>query len=259
MMSASLDDLKQAFQPGGGGNWLSTSLTALQRRTPNGYALLDATKSDQQLGNYSDTSDFGALMQSMYTMCSGESTEWDWGHSTQSEFTYLMTPSLTFTPARMQTFPKSEIAGDVEDNATQAYDGTYLSGQQGQDGFVELLDDLNSETNGLACIAAVGDYVGNGISARDGAAAQLYYLELYLHRARTAHASVYSALQASADWQKVVRYAWARAHFWYGVGLMFAPTGISDAPIWAHVHEANNLQEIALFTGQDASYVACYP
>ena len=106
----------------------------------------------------------------------------------------------------------------ITDSSTANYDSTYLTGTQGSYDFVALADELNAYTNGLSCIAAVSDQIGSGISARDGVAASLYYLELYLKRARTAHPTVYAALQASPEWIRFVRYAWARGMLWRHVG-----------------------------------------
>lgn len=258
--SVALDDLAAAFKPDFGGNWLDSALAALERRTPGGYALLDTQKSDPNLPQWVNPSAFASVMASIEGMCGSESHAFDWAHATNDRFGYWMPPSLTITPARIATFPRNEIVPLLVDGSTASFDGEYLNDPTaGQAGLVTLAQDLNSHTNGLACIAAVGDQVTTATPSRDGLAAQLYYLELYLHQARTAHASIYATLQASADWQKLVRYEWARAHFWYGIGLMFPSVGVSDARIWSHVHEPNNLAEIAMFTGLDPSYVACHP
>jgi hypothetical protein len=259
-LSASLDDLAQAFMPDWSGNWLQTALSALERRTPGGYALLDAQKGDPNLPQWVDPSAFTSVMASIEGMCGSESHAWDWAHASNTQFGYWMPPSMTITPDRITTFPRSEIIPLLEDDSTSSFDNEYLYDQtNGQGGMVTLAQDLNSHTNGLACITAVGDHVKTATPSRDGLAAQAYYLELYLHQARTAHASVYATLQASANWQKLVRYEWARANFWYDAALMFPSVGVNDAKIWAHVHEPNNLAEIAMFTGLDPSYVACNP
>jgi hypothetical protein len=257
--TASLDDLANGFMPGPDGNWLSTALAAVERRAPGTYKLLDTQKGDSQLPGYADPSSFDALMESLYTACSAESSEYDYASASVDRFEYFMPPAPTIQPKRINSFPKSEIAGELTDDSTSAYDGTYLQGQQGSWGFVELGDDLSSEINGLACITAVGDHLSGGISARDGTATQLYYLELYLRRARTAHPSVYAALKGDPDWQRFVRYAWARSHFWFAYSLPNANLGIDDARIWAHVHEALNRDEITKFTGEDSVAVACSP
>jgi hypothetical protein len=80
-----------------------------------------------------------------------------------------------------------------------------------------------------------------------------------LKRARTAHASTYAALQASADWQKTVRLAWARGAFWRKVAGPSPQLGVADAPIWAHVDDAANSSEIATFANDTLSDIECHP
>jgi hypothetical protein len=257
--TASLEAVKKAFVPDWGGNWLDTSLAALMVRTPGGYAVLEAEKDDSQLPNFADPSSWDALMQALMTMCHEETHGYDYGHADANSFNYFMPPTKQVRPPATQTFPRSEILDEITDDSTQQYDQTYLMGDQGSYGFIEMNDELNAYTNGLACIAAVGDQITSGISARDGVAASLYYLELYLRKARIAHADVYAALKSSPDWQSFVRFAWARGHFWYAYALPNANLGIADARIWAHVHEALNRDEIAKFTGEDSVAVACSP
>ena len=146
----------------------------------------------------------------------------------------------------------------ITDDATANYDSTYLTGTQGSYDFVALADELNAYINGLSCIAAVSDQIGSGISARDGVAASLYYLELYLKRARTAHPTVYAALQGSPDWVRFVRYAWARGMLWRHTATS-SELGIGDEAIWAHVEDATNSSEIAMFGGGTLSDIECHP
>jgi len=253
--TASLADLRAAYSTQA---WKGALLETLHRRITGGHALVVAMQNDSQLASFADPSSFDALMSSIMMVCNGETSIYDYGHASPTAFTYFMTASLTLTPAIVPAFPRSELAPYITDNATQAYDGA-LSGQQGSQDLTAVADDLTAFTNGLGCIASVADQVANGISARDGMAASLYYLELYLKRARTAHASTYAALQASPDWQKVVRYAWARAAFWRKAAASSAQLGVADAPIWAHVDDPSNSSEIAMFAGATLSDIECHP
>ncbi len=250
----SLADLAAAYSPQA---WKTTTLTALDRRIVGGHALVSTMQNDPQLGNFADPSSFAALMSSLMMMCNGETSVYDWGHASPTTFALWMRADLVAQPAIVTTFPRSEIAQYITDNATKTYDGA-LGGQQGQQDLTAVADDLTAFTNGLGCITAVADQLQNGISARDGMAASLYYLELYLKRARTAHPSAYAALQASPDWQKVVRYLWARAAFWRKQATS-AKLAIADAPIWAHVDDAANSSEIELFAGAKLSDIECHP
>jgi hypothetical protein len=124
---------------------------------------------------------------------------------------------------------------------------------------VFLLDALDSACNGLAAATAVGDQITLGISARDGLAANLYYLELYLRAGRTNHATEYAAMKADPNWQKLVRYEWARAHFWDGQAKPNANLQIAADPIWSDIDLPASLAEIQLFTGDSPDDVACHP
>jgi hypothetical protein len=255
-LGANINDLQQAFS---GGNWLDTSLGVLTRRYPFGQAILQAERNDPQLPGFVDSSSFPALMEALMTMCHEETHGWDYESASGGNFSYHMGTGLEIRPPQTDTFPRSEISTYITDNITQAYDDTYLSGEQGSYGFVEMNDELNAYTNGLGCIAAVGDKLTSAISARDGMSAHLLYLEYYLRRARTAHPNVYTALKGASDWQRFVRYAWARGHFWHEINAGDANLVIADAPIWTRVHQAENVAEIQMFTDRDPTSVACNP
>lgn len=237
--------------------WKAALLTTLGRRIPGGHALVAAMQNDPQLGNFADAGSFASLMSSSSMVCNGETSVYDWAHATPSAFALWMRPDLIAQPPIVPTFPRSELAAYITDAATRTYDGA-LAGQPGQQDLTAVVDDLTAFTNGLGCVTAVADAVDHAQSARDGMAASLYYLELYLKRARTAHPSAYAALQASPAWHKVVRYGWARAAFWRKQATA-ATLGIADAPIWAHVDDAANSAEIEAFTGAKLSDIECHP
>lgn len=255
--SASLSDLAAAWSSS---KWKADSLEALRRRLPNGYALMNAMKDDPQLPNFVDSSSWPALMQSLMTMCHEETHGWDYGHANNGMFDFFMRADLQVQPIWIQpTWPRSEILRYITDSSTQNYDNTYLTGQQGTYGLVEMSDEINAYTNGLSCIFAVADQLTSGISARDGVAASLYYLELYLRAGRTSHPQTYAMMKASPDWQKFVAYAWARGMFWRRVSDGKPLLQIADAPIWAHVDDAVNSAEIEMFSGRKVADIACHP
>jgi hypothetical protein len=66
-------------------------------------------------------------------------------------------------------------------------------------------------------------------------------------------------MKADASWQKLVRYEWARGHFWDGQAKPNTNLEIAAAPIWAHIDAPNSLAEIQLFTGEAPDAVACHP
>lgn len=255
-LDTSINDLAQMYASS---RWLPTSLDVLSRRYPDGHTLLDMQQADPDLPRFADPSSFAALMESLMTMCHEETHGWDFDHSTSGEHAYYMRADLAIRAPELETFPRSEILMYITDNVTQSYDDTYLRGQQGTYDLIFLGDELTAYTNGLACIASVGDQVTSGISGQDGASAHLYYLELYLKRARTAHPSVYMALKNDPDWQRFVRVEWARVHFWRQLSQQFPNLDIGEEAIWAKVLASDNQAEIQLFTGQDPATVACTP
>lgn len=137
--------------------------------------------------------------------------------------------------------------------------GCFREGEEGTYDGIFLFDDLDSACNGLAAATAVGDQIASGISARDGLAAHLYYLELYLRDGRLGHPTEYATMQADPTWQKLVRYEWARGHFWDGQAAPNVNLEIAVAPIWANIDLPASLAEIQTFTGADPATVACHP
>jgi hypothetical protein len=251
-----VDDLKSAYT---GAAWLSSSLTAMQRRYPTGYFVLNAEQGDTQLPGFADPSSWSALMESLMTMVHEESHGWDFDHAQGTTHPYVLLDSMQITVPPITTWARSEITQYITDATTQQYDQTYLVGTQGTYDAVFLFEELNAYCNGLAAITAVGDQITQTISARDGVAAHLYYLELYLRVGRTAHPADYAAMAADPSWMKLVRYEWARGHFWDAQAKANASLDIASAPIWAHIVEPANLDEIQKFTGQSPDAVACHP
>jgi hypothetical protein len=251
-----IDDLVTAHASG---KWLSTSLEVTKRRYPTGHFILDTEKSDPQLAGFAEPGRFDSLMESLMTMCHEETHGYDYEHAKPSRHTYLLRDDLIIDVPKLSTFPRSEVLTYIVDDSTSLYDGTYLEGSMGTYDFADMNDELNAYVNGLACITAVAERIDGGISARDGAIAHILYLQLYLKRARLAHASTYASIKADANWQKFVRFSWARVHFWDAEAKAFPNLQIGVDRIWAHVNEAANLDEIRQFTGDDPAVVACHP
>jgi hypothetical protein len=231
----------------------------MHRRYPTGHFVLDAEQMDSQLPSFADPSSWSALMESLMTMVHEESHGWDFDHAQGTTHPYVLTDANQITVPQLTTWPRSEILQYITDTSTQQYDQTYLTGTQGTYDAIFLFEELNAYCNGLAAITAVADQITQQISARDGVAAHLYYLELYLRVGRTAHASDYAALKADPTWMNLVRHEWARGHFWDAQARSNPELDIGSAPIWAHIQDPANLSEIQQFTGQAPDVVACSP
>jgi hypothetical protein len=253
---AGVSDVATAFD---GNDWLTSALTVMKRRYPTGWFVLNAEQNDPQLPQFVDASSWSALMGSMMTMLDVETGGWDFNNASASAHPFVILDSMQISTPVMTTWQKGEILQYITDGSTQTYDQTELQGQEGSYDGIFLFDDMDSACEGLAAATAVGDQLTYPMPARDGVAAHLYYLELYLKDGRTAHASEYATIKADASWQKLVRYEWARGRFWDAQAAPNANLQLAAAPIWAHVDDPANLQEIQLFTGESPDAVACHP
>ena len=253
----SLDDLATGYTPAA---WRASSREAMMRRYATGAFILDQEKDDPALPDYADPSTWPNLMLSLSTMVHEETHGWDFASSAGGTHVYALRDDLFLSvPVLSGMWPRSEIFAFLEDDATSRYDATYLTGTQGGYDVVYLVEELNAYTSGLAAVTAVADQLAASLSARDAVAAHLYYLELYLRAGRTSHATAYAALKGSAEWQALVRYEWARGHFWDGEARGSTRLAVDADRIWAHVSEAANEDEIRQFTGADPTSVACAP
>ncbi|MGZ3473714.1 MAG: hypothetical protein ACXWUG_04910, partial [Polyangiales bacterium] len=230
--SAKLDALRAAYSSS---KWKESVLAALKARYPDGFALVDAMKNDPDISGFATPDSWSSLMESIDTICHEEGHGWDFDNAlkTPGKHTYWMRKDLVLPiPKDLGYFARNELESYITDDATSLYDDTYLTGEQGSYDFVFLAEELTQYINGLACVTTVGTEVDTyGTSFRDGAAAHLLYLEWYLNRARTSHAGLYAKMKASPEVQKLVRYVWARAHFWTAQSKHFKTFGIKDEAI----------------------------
>lgn len=194
------------------------------------------------------------------TIVHEETHGWDYEHASGGDtFAYFLASDLQIQTPWVQGFERSELYGLLEDDSTSLYSDTYLTGEQGTYGFTELLDEMNCYINGLAAIAVVGEYEEWGISARDGALAFLYYLELYLGRARAQYPDLYAELQGEPAFLQLVETQWLRTHFFLELSASRDSLGIADDEIAPHVYADENRQEIELFLGKPVAASSCLP
>ena len=253
---ADISDLEQAFN---GDNWADTYFGVLGRRWPAGRDLLVEEQDDPYFGAFTDTSSFEGLMDSVMTEVHEGTHGWDYSNATVDDFAYFLRGDLQFFPPKVHGFDRSEIYGMIEDGSTDLYAGTYLTGTQGTYGFYELLDEGNCYINGMGGIAVVGEYIPFGISGRDGAVAFIYYLELYLRRARTQYPDLYADLKAETDYVDLVRTQWLRMHFLLQYADMHPHIGIEDAAIRELMYAPANQAEIEMFIDHELDASNCLP
>jgi hypothetical protein len=111
----------------------------------------------------------------------------------------------------------------------------------------------------MAAIAVVGEHIPFGISGRDGAVAFMYYLELYLERARTVHPDVYAELKASEEYVELVKTQWLRLHFLLQYADQHAHIGLYDAEIRELMYTPSHLAEIEMFIDHELEASNCLP
>lgn len=251
---ASLDDLAKSYSPA---KWLSTTLEMTARRYPGASCLLSMYPND--LGNYADTGSFGSLAESLMTMTHEETHGYDYEHALWGKhFAYWVRCDLALQTTFLDGFGRGEILSWVEGSATSLYDSTYLTGQQGTYGWVELLDEWNAYINGMAAIALVGDHVpAFGISGTDGALAFAYYVELYLAVARTTHPSVYAQIEGDASFRGLLRLQWNRMHFFLELAAPHENLSIHADEIAKLVYAPENLSELEDVLGIPLSPSPC--
>jgi len=263
--AVSLSDLQSSYQ---GSQWLPTMLEVLDRRYHNGWYVLNAMKDDPwltgQFPQYFSLNSWSGMIDALDTACHEETHGYDFDQALNmpNQHLYYMGSNLQQAVPKLAFFPRSEILSHVQQSGsvTSSYDSTYLTGTSGSYDFIFLGDELTAYIIGLACATAVGEqFGGSGYSYRDGVASHLYYLQAYLKVARAEHPTLYNQWKADSSWQSFVRFSWARGHYWTEQSQVFPNLGINDAAIWSRINDADNLQEIELFTGDDPAAVACSP
>ena len=253
--SASLADLEAAFY---GLNWKDTIFEVTYRRYPSGHELLQEMQNDPQMGNFVQTQSFALLVESLMTVVHEETHGYDYEYAQWgSSFAYFVNGDWQPQVPYHEGFPRGEIYGMLDDSSCDMYADTYLVGYQGTFDFMELLDELNCYINGLAAIALVGEYEPWGISARDGALALMYFLELYLEKARYEYPTVYGAASADAHMVDLVLIQWLRLHFFLDISYAFPNLGVGDHAIEDHMHDPEHQGEIELFVGRDLQASNC--
>lgn len=252
----SISDLQAQYN---GSNALSVLIEALRRRYPAGADLLIEEQDDPYTGSFIDRSSFGTVMDSAGTEVHEATHGWDYSHALFYQyFGYWLRDDLkhqlTFN---VDGFPRSQIYGDIADGSTDLYKNLYLTGEQGTRGLLELLDETNCYINGLGATAAIADYIPFGISGRDGAVAFLYYVQLYLRRARTQSPQLYAQMQADTALKEHIQTQWLRAHFFLMFADMSPHIGIRDGEIRANLYAPQNIAEISMLIGRCVDQTNC--
>jgi len=169
--------------------------------------------------------------------------------------TYVIRPDLILTcqggDARDRfgnTFARSEITDDAYDALLpdDFYKDTYLVGSGSEQGFNMLAEEAVQYINSLVTDWAFRDFISPGysITARDGILTFLWYVERYLHRARTVDPEVHTFLLGDACWRELILTIWGRAWQYLNETEKISSLGISDDALLALVLDPDLLGEL---------------
>ena len=221
--------------------------TALERRYPIGKFVLEGGLTSPlaaQQGNcvdrfLSDKSSAQAVLRQAPTLVHECGHFFDLGEAKGGDAAYVLRDDLRFackggdtTTRGGKTFARSRIKGDTFYAKRKACGGTagqgcdfyadiYLDGNpddatfdSGDQGYNSVLEEATQYVNSLATALAFQDsYQGTKVSERDGILTFLWYIERYLHMARTSYASAYAALTSDSCWRQATLSVWDRGWF----------------------------------------------
>jgi hypothetical protein len=276
--SADIHDLLAAYDAAAVASFVDS---VLARRYPFGRAQVTrgrATGTDCLAQFAPDTSSAEAVIRQLDTVVH------ECGHladnvlSPMGANSYIVQASLTLAGARGDTttrggatFPRNAIhMDDFQASRPWCPDGTfrmdcdpyahiYLDGtpddavfHSGDQGFNMLLEEVTQYVNSLATGYAFGDVTqASGIrdSDRDGILTALWYMQRYLHLARTStsYASAYDWLLHgdSGRWRRAILTIWGRAWLYLEATSSMSFLGLADTQIASLVTAPELLEEIA--------------
>jgi hypothetical protein len=254
---AAINDIVSSY---GGWNYKDELIEAMTRRWPAGGYLLNEQKNDYYFGQFSDSYSWTGTVSWLDTLVHEETHLYN-AHLANSQgqahALYFRQDLIIYLPSE-QGFPRSEILDDlapVLQNST--YASTYLTGSQGQRAFNPLLDEATCYGNEVPGMAVFGEYYNGGVSLRDGSAALLNFIQIYLRVARTEFSSFYNYAKGQQAYVDAVRTIWLRTHFHYQQADQHPGLGINDAAYRAEAHKQANLDEIDMFIGEKVGDSNC--
>lgn len=264
--SNNIDDLIVSYKPE---NAVSFIDQVLARRYPLGRQLVTEGVASgnncitQFLG---DKSSAKAVLYQLSTVVHECGHAADLKRGSFDESTYIITPSRVMTAKSGDTtsrggltFARGKIladgyqamrvaCGNNDSSPTcDMYAHTYLDGFSGEQGFNLLFEELVQYTNSLAVDFAISDKLQDGqITDRDGLLTFLWYVERYLHLARSNYPSAYQHLLTGDDgrWRRVILTQWGRAWYFLKAAETNPYLGVYDNAIMPLVMAPELLDEI---------------
>lgn len=246
----------------GGADWKDDLITAMDTRWPAGAWLLNEQRNDSYFGQFSDSNSWTGMVGWLDTLVHEQTHLFNAYHAgSVGEFAalYFRDDLIIYMPPD-DSFPRAEILSElIPEAASGIYANTYLTGSQGQRGFNAVLDETSCYVNEVPGLSVFGEYYTGGVSLRDGSAAFLYFIEMYLRVARTQHSAWYESAKNEEAYVEAVRILWQRTHFFYEeVADDFPNLGISDDLYRNEAYKDENLAEIEMFVGVDLDASPCY-
>ena len=233
--SKNIDDLVVSYKPENAAAFIDQ---VLARRYPLGQQLVTegvASRHDCIAQYLRDKSSAKAVLNQLSLVVHECGHAADGERSTFDEDTYIIKPSLVMaaksgdtTTRGGLTFARGKIladgyqamrvaCGNNPSSTCDMYAHIYLDGFSGEQGFNTLFEELVQYTNSLATDLAISDKLQDRqITDRDGLLTFLWYVERYLHLARSNYPSAYQHLLTGDDgrWRRVILTQWGRAwHF----------------------------------------------
>ncbi|MEM9860539.1 MAG: hypothetical protein AAF938_02885 [Myxococcota bacterium] len=221
-----------------------------EARYPPGVMFIDAMD-DDAIEVFSDGPSFDALVRSFDTVVHEGSHLWVMKElargpltpATMRDRSFALLPNDVRRLEHFPDFSRSRIRPTLP--TTNPYQSTYLEGDSGAQGFLNLLNELNAYVHTLAAATCVRDlYRAHGSrSVRDGVLAMLEFVGAYLRLARTDEPAVYAGLQERPEYARFILDQWERAHFWLAKSAPYAHLGLHDREYWNRVHEESIASE----------------
>jgi len=254
--NVSLAALEGAYSPAG---YLAFIDDVLEARYPAGAFIVSQSLAKSDVGHcvdmfLGDKSGGAAVVGQLSTIVHECGHLLDWAEGGFYDSAYVLTPNLSFTcsegASKEQyglTFARSLIKGDQFSQAwppceggsysgCDSYASIYLDGdpndgefQGGDQGFDSVLEETTQYVNSLAVGYAFYDHYSWNVSERDGILTFLWYLERYVHMARTGYPDAWNLLSADPCWREAILTVWGRAFLYLELTKDHPKLGINDA------------------------------
>lgn len=230
----------------------------IQARWPGGMGLIRTRQTFFEILNTGSWSDYlESLATVMHENTHGfhaDNALW------QQQATFYIRDDVRLQAQWVQTPARSAVRAALADDPADLYARTYLTGEQGQRGFFDVMEEWECYIHDLATYSVAADGIeAFSFSGRDGALAFAWFLEHYLRILRTQPPEVWASLRAQDNIREAVKQDWLKMHFWLMESDQHPSHGINDGRIRQHLYQADNLRELELFLGFAVTDSHCLP